>query len=362
MKKITLLFLFLTLTFSVRAQFPENFANGLPADWTTFIGVNGLGTAQNWSIGGTANPYMICSDENAGGVTEDWLVSPITSITATNSSLSFYEQTLYNAPYEPATMSVRVSTTSQTDISTFTSLSSLSATEVFNGSNSRTVDLAAYEGQDIYIAWVLEQNYGDGWLVDNFSLNNQNATAPNIAENLLPANGAIDVAMTADTGAIALSWDLPSAGDAPTSYEVFWGNTSGSLTSLGTVSNTAVNITGNLYSTTYYWMVVPLNAGGSATGSVEMSLTTMSNPSLAIDKNAIEGFKLFPTVVQKELNFTSTYKVEVITIFNILGQKVYTNTPDVKNAAIDISSLQSGLYSVQVKVDGTFGSYKIIKE
>ena len=360
MKKITLLFLFLTLTFSVRAQFPENFANGLPADWTTFIGVNGLGTAQNWSIGGTANPYMICSDENAGGVTEDWLVSPITSITATNSSLSFYEQTLYNAPYEPATMSVRVSTTSQTDISTFTSLSSLSATEVFNGSNSRTVDLAAYEGQDIYIAWVLEQNYGDGWLVDNFSLNNQNATAPNIAENLLPADGAIDVEMTA--GAIALSWDSPSAGDAPTSYEIFWGITSGNLESLGTLSSTAVSITNNNYSTTYYWKTVPINAGGAATGSVEMSFTTMSDPSLSTDKNAIEGFKLFPTVVQKELNFTSTDKVEVITIFNILGQKVYTNTPDVKDAAIDISSLQSGLYNVQVKVNGASGSYKIIKE
>ena len=362
MKKITLLFLFLTLTFSVSAQFPEGFANGLPADWTTFIGVNGLGTAQNWSIGGTTDPYMRCADEDAGGVTEDWLVSPITSITATNSSLSFYEQTLYNAPYEPATMSVRVSTTSQTDISTFTSLSSLSATEVFNGSNSRTVDLAAYEGQDIYIAWVLEQNYGDGWIVDNFSLNNQNATAPNVAENLAPADGATDVAVAASNMAVAISWDAPSTGDPATGYEIHWGSVSGALNVLGTTTSTAINVTGTSYNTTIYWKIVPVNAGGAATGAVEMSFTTMADPSLSTDKNAIEGFKLFPTVVQKELNYTSTDKVEVITIFNILGQKVYTSTPDAKNASVDISALQSGVYSVQVKVAGASGSYKIIKE
>ena len=116
------------------------------------------------------------------------------------------------------------------------------------------------------------------------------------------------------------------------------------------------------YNTTFYWKVVPYNAVGAAVGAVEMSFTTMEDPALATDKNAIEGFKLFPTVVQKELNFTSTDTVEAITIFNILGQKVYTSTPDVKNASVDLSSLQSGVYSVQVKVAGASGSYKIIKE
>jgi hypothetical protein len=362
MKKITLLFLFLIMTFSVKAQFPEGFDNGLPSGWTTFIGTNGLGTAQNWALAGTTNLFMKCSDENAGAVTEDWLVSSSTSITATNSLLSFYEQTIYTQPFEPASMSVRVSATSQTDISTFTSLSSLSATEVFNGTNSRNVDLSAYEGESIYIAWVLEQEYGDGWIVDDIILSNQNADAPRVAENLSPINGATDVIMNASDGAIALSWDASTLGDRPTGYEIFWGTTSGSLTSLGTLPGTAVNITGNNYATRYYWMVVPLNIGGSATGSIEMSLTTQSNPSLARKDNTIAGLSLFPTVVKQELNFTSQNRVSEITISNLLGQQVYSDRPNIANSYVDISFLKSGIYLVNVKVGEAEGTYKIVKQ
>jgi hypothetical protein len=366
MKKITLLLLFLTITFSVKAQFPEGFDNGvIPTGWVTFVGENGLGTAVNWGYGTYANStegYMSCSDEDAGGVTEDWLVSPSTSITVTTSLLSFGERTIYTQAYEPTTMSIRISTTSQTDISTFTSLSSLTATEVFNGTKSRTVDLSAYEGQTIYIAWVLEQEYGDGWLIDDITLNNQNASAPSIAENLSPINGATDVEMAANDGAIALSWDAPSTGDAATSYEIFWGTTSGSLISLGTLTGTSVNITGNNYSTTYYWMVVPLNAGGSATGSSEMSLTTQSDPTLGIHDNTIEGLSLFPSIVKQKLNFISQKTVDGITIFNLLGQQVYSSKPNTTNSSVDVSSLKGGMYMVKVKVGNSIGTYKIIKE
>jgi hypothetical protein len=362
MKKITFLLLFLTITYSVKAQFPQGFDNGLPSGWTTFIGANGLGTAQNWIAAGTENGYMTCADEDAGGITEDWLVSSSTSITATNSLLNFREQTRYASPYEPTALSLRVSTTSQTDIASFTSISSLTATEVFNGTRSRTVDLSAYEGETIYIAWVLEQTYGDGWIIDNIVLINQNASAPNIAENLTPDDGATNVAMNSTDGAIALSWDAPSAGDAPNSYEIFWGTTSGSLSSLGTLSGTSVNITGNDYSTTYYWMVVPINMGGSATGSAEMSLTTQADPTLSIDDNKIEGLSLFPTIVKQELNITSQKIVDAITIFNLLGQQVYSSKPNSTNSSVDVSSLKGGIYMVNLKVGDSTGTYKIIKE
>lgn len=359
MKKITLLFLFLTISISVRAQFPESFDDGiLPTGWNTFVGSNGLGTVENWTV--YESGYILCYDENAGGVTEDWLVSPSVSITSTTSLLSFYEQTLYTQVYEPSTMSVRVSTTSQTDISTFTTLSSLSATEVFNGSYSRDVSLSAYEGQTIYIAWVLEQNYGDGWLVDDISLNNQNASTPSCAENLTPITGTTDVYVTG--GAIALAWDAPSVGDAPTSYEIFWGTTSGSLISLGTIVGTSVNITNVDYSTTYYWSIVSINAGGSASGCEELSFTTQADPALGIKDHTIKGLSLFPTSVKQELNFTSQNKVDAINIFNLLGQEVYNSKPNATKSSLDISSLKDGVYIVKMKVGDSIGTYKIIKE
>ena len=39
--------------------------------------------------------------------------------------------------------------------------------------DDNTVDLSAYEGETIYIAWVLKQNDTDGWFVDNFILSNK---------------------------------------------------------------------------------------------------------------------------------------------------------------------------------------------
>ena len=47
-----------------------------------------------------------------------------------------------------------------------------------------------------------------------------------------------------------------------------------SLTSIGSTADTSANITNVDYNTTYYWMVVPSNAGGSAEGCAEWSFTT----------------------------------------------------------------------------------------
>ncbi|MCI2229667.1 T9SS type A sorting domain-containing protein [Polaribacter sp. MSW13] len=292
MKKITLLFLLLTISFSAHAQFPESFDGGvLPTGWTTYIGANGLGTSENWIA--DVNGYMYCTDENAGGVTEDWLVSPSVSITATNSLLSFYEGTLYTSVYEPTTMYVKVSTTSQTDISSFTTVSSLSATDVFGGNNSRDVDLSAYIGETVYIAWVLEQDYGDGWIVDDIFLTNPNAAAPNCATDPTPVDGATGVVL--NSGEVTIGWTAPATGDIPTSYEVFWGTTSGSLTSLGFISSTTVDITNVDLSTTYYWMIVPKNSGGSSVGCAEWSFTTEDPPPPPVNDTLAGAIPIVPS-------------------------------------------------------------------
>ena len=38
-----------------------------------------------------------------------------------------------------------------------------------------------------------------------------------------------------------IAWDAPTTGDPATSYEVFWGTTSGDLTSLGDLCNVSRN-------------------------------------------------------------------------------------------------------------------------
>ena len=69
---------------------------------------------------------------------------------------------------------------------------------------------------------------------------------PNCAENISPTGS--DVSFINDR--IAITWDAPSSGIAPTGYEVFWGSTSGNLTSIGVLDApaTGANISGILLS------------------------------------------------------------------------------------------------------------------
>ena len=356
-------------------------------------------------------------------------------------------------------------------------------------------------------------------------------SAPNCAENVSPTGSDVSF----NNGAAAISWDAPSSGIAPTGYEIFWGTTSGDLTSLGVIDapDTTVNITGLAYGETYYYSVVPKNGAAPAIGCTEYSLTIENAPipfstdftnypagfsestgpygtpsatvtssswstsdflndttlgkgakvniwstnideylisptfdlsagthylnidagitdynssaadadgmdagddyvavlfseddgtswvelyrwdstsglsnaaeampevtlsttsatakialyafsgvsggdydfhvtnfqvttqTLGTSTNTLEGFTLYPTIVKEELNFRSQNNVEAITVFNILGQKVFSGAPNTNNSSINLSNLRPGVYVVKVSAEGKTGSYKIIKE
>ncbi|WP_138433619.1 T9SS type A sorting domain-containing protein [Winogradskyella algicola] len=102
--------------------------------------------------------------------------------------------------------------------------------------------------------------------------------APNCAEApISPVDMATDVA----GGTVNLSWTAPSSGPAPTDYEVFFGETSGALTSLGLLGSTDTNVdvTGVGFNTTYYWSVLPYNGVAPAAGPCsEWSFSTGNPP------------------------------------------------------------------------------------
>ena len=83
---------------------------------------------------------------------------------------------------------------------------------------------------------------------------------------------------------------------------------------------------------------------------------------LGTSTNTLEGFTLYPTIVKEELNFRSQNKVEAITVFNLLGQKVFFGAPNTNNSSINLSKLRPGVYVVKVSAEGKTGSYKIVKE
>ena len=365
MKKITLLLTMLLIGFTSHAQFPENFDDGvIPSGWTTFSGENGLGTAESWAVGGTTNPYMLVYDENAGDVTQDWLVSPLTSITNVNSLLTFYEQTLYMQAYEPTTLSIRISTTSQTDIASFTTVSSLTATQVFDGNNSRSVDLAAYEGDSVYIAWVQEQEWGDGWLIDDLALVNQYASAPTPATAPNPADGAtVNLNNATDTG-YTFTWSPGMTGDAPISYDFLIGTTIAvDSYSTETSFNDGFTLNGLSTGTTYYWKIVPKNAGGSADAANCPTWSFTTSDTFSIEDIQLSAIVVSPNPVKDMVTINSPVGFDSVEVFNQLGQLVLKSNADLlNNNRLDLSALNPGMYMLQIKAENKSKTVKIIKE
>lgn len=284
MKKITMLItMLLAFTTVSYAQFPEGFEGTTfpPAGWASFIGTDGAGTAQNWqrttdfANTGTASAYVQWENVETG-MAEDWLVTPQVAITADNSNLSFFNTEAIPSFEYGSVYTVRVSTTSQTDIASFTTILTMNEDDVPDSFSATNVDLSAYIGQQVYVAFVMTQDDGDGWYIDDVNFGTL-VPAPDCVSNPTPADAAVDVA----TGDVTFSWDAPTTGAAPTGYDMYYGLTPDDVTNyVGSYDTTTALITLNGYDAVFYWMIVPKNAGGSSTGCPVWSFTTESAPAV----------------------------------------------------------------------------------
>lgn len=211
MKKTLLLLNFFTI--SIFAQFNENFdsSNSLPIGWTQFGGANGNGINKSWEIStdrsfsGNNAAYIMY---DSPGLCEDWLVTPIINLaTLSNPGLTFYGGQTYSADYQNV-YEIKISTTSQTDISSFTTIVTYSEADFDSAilgplTTQKTVDLSAYSSQQIYLAFVMQNTDGDDFYVDNvtvtgtlgksnFNLDTTDLIYPNPSKGLFNVKSEVD--------------------------------------------------------------------------------------------------------------------------------------------------------------------------
>ena len=156
----------------------EGFDAGVPpSGWATFIGANGLGTIQNWlpgTDGGFDNRSVafVRPEDVDGGLAEDWLVTPLLRPSADNNTFSFDARQVFSED-QGSTYTVRVSTDSQTDPNSFEIVETYLETDFAFDENGDAiyktfeVDLSPYQGQDIYVALVMENDNGDFFAIDD---------------------------------------------------------------------------------------------------------------------------------------------------------------------------------------------------
>lgn len=183
--------------------FTEDFSGAaFPPDcWTSFRGTNNLGVNEDWQLNN--NEAHVQYENVSGGNAEDWLVTPKISIPAGGAELTFQaRQTfsdLYGTDYH-----IRVSTNSQTTHADFTTVESYSESDFGTTNQELTADLNAYSGQDIYVAFVMIQDDGDSWFIDDIEIkvpNNSNSdvdlgsaiAAGNIPSTATSSGDAVDI-------------------------------------------------------------------------------------------------------------------------------------------------------------------------
>jgi hypothetical protein len=86
------------------------------------------------------------------------------------------------------------------------------------------------------------------------------------------------------------------------------------------------------------------------------------NTVLSSDSFAVSKVNLYPNPTSNVLNIESLGTIQAISVYNVLGQEVINKALNSTSTALDVSSLNSGIYVVKTVVDGVTSSTKFIKQ
>lgn len=86
------------------------------------------------------------------------------------------------------------------------------------------------------------------------------------------------------------------------------------------------------------------------------------NTTLNTNSFEVASVKLYPNPATSVLNIEAAAAIEKVSIFNLLGQEVVSQTPNSNQTTLDVAQLQVGVYIVKASVNGNVSSTRFIKE
>lgn len=173
MNRLLLLIGFSIFFIPVFGQLYEDFEGGVfpPDGWIRFN--NDIGLNFDWQISDqayTGSGAAFVRWENVDeGIAEDWLVTPRFTPTVNAQTLSFYQKDSYARDYF-SVYTIRISTANQDDPGDFIVIDEQNESDMATFYTRHEVDLSAYIGQAIYLAFVMENDDGDNWIIDDITL------------------------------------------------------------------------------------------------------------------------------------------------------------------------------------------------
>ncbi|NHN28164.1 T9SS type B sorting domain-containing protein, partial [Flavobacterium jejuense] len=257
---------------------------------------NTIGTAQSWQLApvgqayaGTRAAYLNRENVPDGTFALDWLITPSVNIPS-DGQLRFYTK-LTQAGIQGSNFTIRIAdadTYAQNDMANFTIIKSWNESELMNGTTTneqtnyiqKVVDLNPYVGQNLYIAFVMENDNGDRWFIDNVNVDEKCLDNTNLSATPLATSAS-------------LAWTSPSTA---TQWEIEYGPvgfTQGTGTTI-IVNSNPYNLTGLLSLTNYSFYVRSLCASDNVSSwSGPTNFTTSALPPSCggnfIDEGGVSG-------------------------------------------------------------------------
>jgi hypothetical protein len=133
----------------------------------------------------------------------------------------------------------------------------------------------------------------------------------------------------------------------------------GSADSGGTDAGESVTIAASVIGTTYY-----INVGhyDGFDDQPEGPYSITVNSVLATKSFNGASFKAYPNPVKNVWNVSYANTIDNVSVYNLLGQQVFTKAIGAKEAQIDLSSLNQGSYIVKLASNDEVQTMKIIKQ
>ena len=79
------------------------------------------------------------------------------------------------------------------------------------------------------------------------------------------------------------------------------------------------------------------------------------------DVDTVSSFNFYPNPVNDMLTIKAQASIDSITVYNMLGQAVVRSTPNAIESTVDMSALQTGAYFVQVSINNTLKTVRVVK-
>ncbi len=265
---------FMTLSLFGQPLLEENFEQWLPDNWSLYQLVGG--TESNWQQGTGGFVGENCAfhdDINADH--DSWLVTPMIELPVDETiELSFYERNAFMATYYDYA-GVMISTNSG-DPADGDFIELYESDQALTSWTLKTIDLSAYAGEDIYIAFNYVGVYAFEWKIDNVMVRVV-SPYPLPAVLVSPLNEAENVALTQ-----SLNWTA-GIGAEPTGYTINFGTDNPPTnieneTDLGLVTTYDPELQ---YSTEYFWQIIPYNDLGEPEVDCPVwSFSTVDDPTI----------------------------------------------------------------------------------